>query len=158
MRRPATPSVLPVLNPEHHEDPRLSQCGSPRTLAKSAAPDPLPLMVRGISAGCRLTGLGERTVWSLINRNALPHHRGGRAVMFAPEEVAAGTRPITTSLQDADRCAGAAVARRSCRLATATVVRLAESDQIGSGSTISPSSFMSAACPHARRCWHVESS
>jgi excisionase family DNA binding protein len=50
---------------------------------------PTPLMLRGIRSGCELTGLGERTVWSLINRNALPHRRVGRAVMFVPEEVAA---------------------------------------------------------------------
>jgi excisionase family DNA binding protein len=49
-------------------------------------------MLRGISAACRLTGLGERTVWLLVNRNALPHHRVGRAVMFVPEEVAAWIR------------------------------------------------------------------
>jgi excisionase family DNA binding protein len=55
-------------------------------------PDTIPLMVRGISAGCRLTGLGKRTIWSLINRNALPHHRVGRAVMFVPDEVAAWIR------------------------------------------------------------------
>lgn len=46
-------------------------------------------MVRGIRAGCRLTGLGERTVWLLVNRNALPHRRVGRAIMFVPSEVAA---------------------------------------------------------------------
>jgi predicted DNA-binding transcriptional regulator AlpA len=46
-------------------------------------------MLRGIRSGCALTGLGERTVWSLINRNALPHRRVGRAVMFVPDEVAA---------------------------------------------------------------------
>lgn len=48
-----------------------------------------PLMVRGIRAGCELTGLGERTVWSLINCNALPHRRVGRAVLFVPGEVQA---------------------------------------------------------------------
>jgi predicted DNA-binding transcriptional regulator AlpA len=47
-----------------------------------------PMMVRGIRAGCRLTGLGERTVWLLVNRNALPHRRVGRAIMFVPGEVA----------------------------------------------------------------------
>ncbi len=50
---------------------------------------PTPMMLRGIRAGCRLTGLGERTVWLLVNRNALPHRRVGRAIMFVPAEVAA---------------------------------------------------------------------
>ena len=51
--------------------------------------DPTPLMLRGLKAGCRLTGLGERLLWSLVNRNAIPHRRVGRALMFVPEEVAA---------------------------------------------------------------------
>lgn len=48
-----------------------------------------PIMRRGIRAGCEMTGLGERTVWSLVNRNALPHRRVGRAVLFVPAEVSA---------------------------------------------------------------------
>jgi predicted DNA-binding transcriptional regulator AlpA len=46
-------------------------------------------MHRGIRAGCQLTGLGERLVWSLLNRNALPHRRVGRAILFVPAEVEA---------------------------------------------------------------------
>lgn len=46
-------------------------------------------MVRGIRAGCKLTGLGERTVWMYVNKNAIPHRRVGRAIMFVPDEVAA---------------------------------------------------------------------
>lgn len=53
---------------------------------------PAPMMLRGIRAGCQLTGLGERTVWLLTNRNALPHRRVGRAVLFIPDEVAAWIR------------------------------------------------------------------
>jgi predicted DNA-binding transcriptional regulator AlpA len=46
-------------------------------------------MRRGIRAGCAMTGLGERTVWLLVNRNALPHRRVGRAILFVPDEVSA---------------------------------------------------------------------
>lgn len=49
-------------------------------------------MVRGIRSGCRLTGLGARTVWLLVNRNALPHRRVGRAILFVPTEVEAWIR------------------------------------------------------------------
>jgi hypothetical protein len=58
----------------------------------SAMPETAPLMVRGISAGCRLTGLGERGIWLLVNRNALPHRRVGRAILFVPDEIAAWIR------------------------------------------------------------------
>lgn len=46
-------------------------------------------MRRGIRAGCEMTGLGERSVWSLVNRNAIPHRRVGRAILFVPAEVSA---------------------------------------------------------------------
>jgi predicted DNA-binding transcriptional regulator AlpA len=50
---------------------------------------PAPMMLRGIRAGRRLTDLGERTVWRLVNCNALPHRRVGKAILFVPDEVAA---------------------------------------------------------------------
>jgi len=50
---------------------------------------PQPLMRRGLKAGCELTGLGMNTVWSLVNCNALPHRRVGRAILFVTEEVKA---------------------------------------------------------------------
>jgi predicted DNA-binding transcriptional regulator AlpA len=46
-------------------------------------------MLRGIDAGCNLTGLGSRTVWSLTRCNALPHRRCGRAILFVVAEVQA---------------------------------------------------------------------
>lgn len=52
-------------------------------------PTPAPLMRRGIRAACAMTGLGERMVWQLVNCNALPHRRVGRAILFVPDEVAA---------------------------------------------------------------------
>lgn len=38
---------------------------------------------------CALLGLGARTVWSLTTRNALPHRRVGRRVLFSPVELEA---------------------------------------------------------------------
>ncbi len=55
-------------------------------------PGVAPLMRRGIRAGCEMTGLGERTIWLLVNRNALPHRRVGRAILFVPDEVRAWIR------------------------------------------------------------------
>jgi excisionase family DNA binding protein len=48
-----------------------------------------PLAVRGYAAAAKMLGLSERTVWSLVKRNALPHHRCGTAVLFVPDELAA---------------------------------------------------------------------
>lgn len=47
------------------------------------------LMIRGIKEAARVLGLGERTVWSLVNRNAIPHHQCGRAKLFVPAELSA---------------------------------------------------------------------
>jgi excisionase family DNA binding protein len=58
-------------------------------VASNPPSGPVPLMRRGLRAGCELTGLGERTVWLLVNRNALPHRRVGRAILFVPDEVSA---------------------------------------------------------------------
>jgi predicted DNA-binding transcriptional regulator AlpA len=57
--------------------------------SEANTPHTTPLMLRGIRAGCKLTGLGERTIWLLINRNSIPHRRVGRAIMFVPWEVEA---------------------------------------------------------------------
>jgi excisionase family DNA binding protein len=46
-------------------------------------------MLRGIRAGAARTGLGQRTVWDLVRRNALPHRRVGTAVLFVPAELEA---------------------------------------------------------------------
>lgn len=56
------------------------------------SPAAAPLMLRGIRSGCALTGLGERTIWLLVNRNAIPHRRVGRAIMFVPDELRAWVR------------------------------------------------------------------
>ena len=48
-----------------------------------------PLMLRGLKAAARKTGLGQRTVWSLTNRGALPHRRVGRGLYYVPDELAA---------------------------------------------------------------------
>ncbi len=47
------------------------------------------LAVRGYAAAARLLCLGERTVWRLTKRNALPHHRCGTALLFNPAELKA---------------------------------------------------------------------
>jgi len=47
------------------------------------------LMVRGIEGGARLTGLGRRKVWELVNNGALPHRRVGSAVLFVRDEIQA---------------------------------------------------------------------
>jgi predicted DNA-binding transcriptional regulator AlpA len=54
-----------------------------------ATPTPAPLMLRGLRAGSALTGLSERSVWQLVNCDALPHRRVGRAVLFVVSEVQA---------------------------------------------------------------------
>lgn len=51
--------------------------------------EPAPLLHRGLAEAARLTGLGERTVWRLVNMNALPHRRCGRALLFVPDELVA---------------------------------------------------------------------
>ena len=66
-----------------------------------------PLMVRGLRAASELTGLSTRTVWSLVNRNALPHRRIGRALLFVPDELRAWVRMgCPTDAGAADRIKG----------------------------------------------------
>lgn len=47
------------------------------------------LAVRGIDEAARMIGLGRRTTWQLINADALPHRRVGRALVFIPAELQA---------------------------------------------------------------------
>lgn len=66
-----------------------------------------PLMIRGLRAAGELTGLSTRTIWSLVNRNALPHRRLGRAVLFVPHELAEWVRQgCPTDSGAADRISG----------------------------------------------------
>lgn len=45
-----------------------------------------PLLVDSRAASAMLA-LGERTLWSLTNRNAIPSRKIGRAVRYSPEEL-----------------------------------------------------------------------
>ena len=92
MRRTSNPSTPIVSGQLPHNDHSQLRTGLSCKSEAAAAPAPTPLMVRGISAGCRLTGLGERSIWLLVNRNALPHRRVGRAILFVPDEIAAWIR------------------------------------------------------------------
>jgi excisionase family DNA binding protein len=47
-----------------------------------------PMLV-STSEACALLGLGARTIWSLTTRNAIPHRRVGRRVLFSPDELRA---------------------------------------------------------------------
>jgi excisionase family DNA binding protein len=46
-------------------------------------------MIRGIRGASSYLSLSERTVWSLVNRNAIPHRRVGRALLFSAMEIEA---------------------------------------------------------------------
>jgi len=50
---------------------------------------PGPLLIKGLKGAARATGLGLRTVWSLTNRNALPHRRVGCGLYYVRAELEA---------------------------------------------------------------------
>lgn len=47
-----------------------------------------PLLIKSKEAA-RLLGIGERTLWSLSRRNAIPSHRIGQSVRYCPSELQA---------------------------------------------------------------------
>lgn len=47
------------------------------------------MLIRGLAGGAQWLSLSEKFVWSLVNRNALPHRRCGRAILFVPDELTA---------------------------------------------------------------------
>jgi len=57
--------------------------------ASGVSPGVAPMAVRGYAAAAQMLGLGERTIWGLAKRNAIPHHRCGAAVLFVPAELRA---------------------------------------------------------------------
>lgn len=82
-------------NPDANEHPK-------------STPNPTPMLVDASTAAVIL-GISARTLWSLTNRRAVPHRRIGRAVRYAPSELAAWIDagcPIAPNA--ADRIGGAA--------------------------------------------------
>lgn len=75
--------------PNHSTRSRNTRAAAQGNAWDGRSSDLLPLSVRGVSRAARLTGLSERTIGRLVARNALPHRRCGRALLFLPDELRA---------------------------------------------------------------------
>ncbi|MEQ9453828.1 MAG: helix-turn-helix domain-containing protein [Phycisphaeraceae bacterium] len=63
---------------------------------------PKPALI-DVKAAMQLLSLGRRTLWSLTNRNAVPHRRIGRAVRYCPRELEAWIQAGCPTEPDAAR-------------------------------------------------------